>query len=430
MDNKFYLYMRKNGFFYAELIIEGKRIFRSTKENNKNKAAIVAAQWVAGGIPEARGKKTPLSVIADYKELLHFTETGEITEAQAVNINRALLKRGLISVLAGQASYSKKGLIDFLLEYWDYDDSPALRDKRAHGKQVLKQTCHCAQKIITAKWKPYFGDKMLCELTRDDLREFGFSLKEKGLAGKSVNCALFYGTTALKWAYFEKILSENITLGIGGFKGGGKKRDVITKKEWEQLADPKQWQSRRGYAGFMLASTSGLRNGEIRALKRQDIEQQTDGKILKIKHSVNIKDGLKGTKTNEERIVYLLPEVRKLLVDLLAENPHAASPDQYIFYHDARADIPCKSELLPRNLYIAMKNAGIELAGRKLDLHSMRHYFTKTWADKTGDLRQVAKLTGHKTLEMAAHYARHTTEAEILQMGDEAVNIFPFKVGA
>jgi len=427
LDHKFYLFKRKNGFFYAELFIEGKRIVRSTKESNKNKAAIVAAQWFAGGIPEAQGKKTPLSVIADYKALLHFTETGEITESQAVDINRALLRRGLITTLAGRASYSKKRLIDFLLEYWDYDNSPALRDKRAHGKQVLKQTCHCANKIITAKWKPYFGDKMLCELTRDDLREFGLSLKEKGLAGKSINCAIFYGTTALKWAYFEKIISENITLGIGGFKGGGKKRDIITKTEWEQLADPKHWQSIRGYAGFMLASTSGLRNGEIRALRRQDIEQQTDIKILKIKHSINIKDGLKGTKTNEERIVYLLPEVRKLLTDLLAENPHADSTDQFIFYHDARADIPCKSELLPRNLYIAMKNAGIDPAGRKLDLHALRHYFTKVWADKTGDLRQVAKLTGHKTLEMTAHYASHTTEAEILQMGDEAVNIFPFR---
>jgi hypothetical protein len=45
MEPKFYLYQRKNGIFYAELIIEGKRIVRSTKETTRNKAAIAACRY-------------------------------------------------------------------------------------------------------------------------------------------------------------------------------------------------------------------------------------------------------------------------------------------------------------------------------------------------------------------------------------------------
>ena len=429
MDRKFYLYKRKNGFFYAEIIIDGQRIIRSTKESNRNKAAIVAAGWLAEGIPEAHGIKA-LSEIADFKTLLKFAQCGEMNETQAVDINKALYKRGLITMLAGRASQSKKKLIEFLYEYWDYDNSAALRNKRAHGKQVLRNTCHAAKNTIKAKWAPYFKDKMLGEISRTELQEFGLSLKERGLAGKSVNTILFFGTTALKWAYVEKILSENITEGIGGFKGGGKKRNILTDAEWELLVDYQYWQSLRGYTGFMLASTSGLRNNEIRALQRKDIENQDlDYKLLCIKHGYNVRDGLKGTKNNEERLVYILPEVRELLIKLLAENPHKTHEDQYIFYHDQKTDIPCKSELMPRNLYSAMKKAGIEPAGRRIDFHSLRHYYTKTMVDKTGDIRKVAKITGHKTLEMTAHYADHITDAEILQMGDQA-NIIPFRKGA
>jgi hypothetical protein len=99
MERKVYLYQRKNGIFYAEMIVEGHRIVRSTKETNRNKAAIAAAKWLAEGVT-AQGKK-PLSSIADYKALLQFVQTGDISEIQAVEINRALLRRGLITVMAG-----------------------------------------------------------------------------------------------------------------------------------------------------------------------------------------------------------------------------------------------------------------------------------------------------------------------------------------
>jgi len=420
MDRKFYLYERKNGIFYAELIIDGERIIRSTKVRKREKAAVIAAKWIAEGIPVAQGEKIPLAVIADYKALLHYVQTSDITESQAVDINRALLQRGLITAPAGQASYTKRRLIDFLLEYWDYDNSPALKDKRAHGKQVLKESCYDATRAIESRWKPYFKDKMTCEITRDDLREFGLALKEK-YAGKTVNKYLFYGTIALKWAYREKLMSENIAEKIGGFVGGGKKRDVLTESEWKLLSDYQYWRSLRGYVAFMVSSTSGLRNSEIRALKRQDIGD----KLIHVKHGFNRLDGIKCTKTNEERKVYLLPDVRELILKLFADNPHESK--QYIFYNDIHEDKPCDIRLFSVNIQTAMRNAGIELAGRKIDFHSLRHYFTTVWADKTGDLRQVAKLTGHKGIEMAAHYGRHTSEAEIIKMGNQAAKIFKFR---
>jgi hypothetical protein len=46
------------------------------------------------------------------------------------------------------------------------------------------------------------------------------------LAGKTVNNIMHIAATALKWAYLEKIIPEDITSGLGGFAGGGKRRGL------------------------------------------------------------------------------------------------------------------------------------------------------------------------------------------------------------
>ena len=419
--SRFNLYKRKSGVFYAELFHEGEIVYRSTRVKNRNQAALIAAKWITEGIPGAQGKQKPLSAITDYKAALRFMQTGDVKEAQALELVRALQRRGLVRVGISQADHGDKNLIEFLLEYWDYD-SKALKTKRAHGKQVLKDTCYSAKNVILNKWKPYFGDIKLGDITRNDLENFGLHLKEKGLAGKTINCALFYGKIAIRWAYNEKLISENITAGLSGFKGGEVKRSIPVDHEMALLANYKHWRSRRGYAAFMLASTSALRNSEIRALRREDLAEN----ILHIRHGHNNRDGLKTTKNGAERIVYVLPEVRALLLELLVANPYKDQEGQFIFYNDLHPDKPCDTCLFPNNLKIAMKNAGIELAGRKIDFHSMRHYAAKKTADAEG-LRAAAKVAGHKTLSQTQHYADHVDENEMLEMGKKAENIFQFR---
>jgi integrase len=423
--SRFNLYKRQNGIFYAQIINDGEIVYRSTRTKNRNQAAIIAAKWITEGIPGAQGKEKPLSAITDYKAALRYMQTGDIDHAQAMELAGALQRRGLVIVGISCVGQGDKNLIDFLLEYWDYDNSKALKQKRAHGKQVLKDTCYSAKSAILGKWKPYFKDIKLGDVTRNDLENFGLHMKSMGLAGKTVNCKLFYGTIAIKWAYNEKLISENITEGLSGFKGGEIKRSIPTDKEMELLANYKHWRSRRGYAAFMLASTSALRNSEIRALRREDLAEN----ILYIRHGHNNRDGIKSTKNGDERIVYILPEIRNMLLELFAENPYKGADKPFIFYNDLHMDKPCDIRLFPGSLKTAMKNAGIELAGRKIDFHSLRHFAAKKTADAEG-LRAAAKVTGHKTLAIASMYADHTDEVEMVEMGKKAENIFNFRKGA
>ena len=90
----------------------------------------------------------------------------DINETQAVDINRELYKRRLIKNLPMRASLSRRGLIEFILEYRNYDDSPAMKDKRAHGKQVLKDTCYSATNAIKNKIKIKSASQTALNLSR------------------------------------------------------------------------------------------------------------------------------------------------------------------------------------------------------------------------------------------------------------------------
>jgi integrase len=422
----FYLYPKPSGIYYAQLILPcgGKMIWRSTRTKNRDEAAMVVAKWLIEGVPVAKGgAKKPLNEAADWRAVMKYLENGGIAEAQALEIAGVLKKRGLVNfgIVAGRQG--AQNFIGFLCDFWDYEKSLYLRDKRAHGKSVTRRTCIKSQEMIKNKWEPHFRGKTLADVTRSDLRDFGLDIKEH-LAGKTVNNILHVGIAALKWAHRERMISEDVTAGLGGFAGGEKERDIFTPAEIRLLEDVRFWGDNMAYAAFRLASTSALRSGEVMALRREDIGDR----ILHVRHSYGRWDGLKSPKNGKEGIVYLLPEVRALLIKLLTESPHEKSPKQFVFYSLRHPDKPCYENLFVRYLYKAMKAAGISPDGRnKLDFHSLRHYVATQWADKTGDLRQVAKVTRHKDLKMAGRYSDHTEEEAVAAMGEKAAQIFEFR---
>jgi integrase len=426
-SRNFYLYPRKNGVLYAQLILpDGRTVWRSTKTKNRDDAAAIVGSWLTEGVPVIKGKvKKPLNEAADYVAVMKFIKNSDIAVEQAIEIATELKKRKLINFSTVSFFQNNQNFIEFLYSFWDHEKSLYLRDKRAHGKNITLRSCIDTKNLIRKNWESYFEEKTLSEITRNELREFGINLKER-LAGKTVNNILRVGITALKWAYQEKMIFEDVTAGLGGFIGGEKKRGILTEAEIKKLEDIQYWKDKKSYVAFRLASTSALRNGECLALRREDIG---DG-ILHVRHNYNYIDGLKCPKNGEERLVYILPEVRTLLIELLEENPHKKSPEQFIFYSIVNHDKPCYVNLFTDNFHRALKKAGIVLNGRKIDFHSLRHYVATMWADKTGDLRQVAKVTGHKDMKMAERYSDHIEEEAIAEMGKTAALILQFKQGA
>jgi integrase len=425
---RYYLHTR-HGIFYAELVTpEGRKLTaRSTGKNTEDEALLVVADWLKNGVPTGRKRRPrPADVAMGLDGIMRAVRITDLDEEDALRIIQALKERGLVDVPAVRVGTASVLFSEFLAEFWDYAASPYVREKLAHGQSIGKRHCYECNNRIRQHYLPVFQDRPLNSITRQDLKEFSLALKDKGLSASSVNKILVCGTTALSWAFREGLISQNPTEGLIRFSGKAKKRGVLTPREAEAVFTV-PWKDKRAYAGNLLSITTGLRSGEVLAIRKSDIGDTA----LSVRHSWGVLDGLKSPKNGEERKAPLLPEVRAALLELLRENPHWVD-DPFVFYGLLK-DKPMDNKLLIEGLKDACSQAGIDAAARGIVFHSHRHYYAARMADIM-TAEKITRITGHKSRAVFDEYADHLIDENIAEAGNAAAavfsNILPFRKGA
>jgi len=332
-----------------------------------------------------------------------------------LRVVQALKDRGLFDIAVVKSGKGTVSFTEFLEEFWDYEASPYIREKKAHGQSIGKRHCYESISRFNRYWQPAFQGRNLNSITRQDLKDFSLSLAEGGLAPASINKIMAVGTTCLSWAFREGLIPADPTAGLVNFSGAVKKRGVLTPLEVQALFAAR-WKDKRAYIASLLACTTGMRSGEVLAVRQKDIGERT----LNIRHSWSAYDGLKTPKNGEERRVPLLPEVRVKLLELAQDNPHG--PEGYIFY-GSLADKPVDRSVLLDGLHDALAGIGIDAAARGIVFHSWRHYYAARMADRmTAD--QVSRVTGHKSRAVYEAYSDHITEENLEEVGRVGAEVF------
>ena len=262
----------------------------------------------------------------------------ELNSDDALRIVQALKDRELINMAEIKLGNEKFLFTDFLEEFWDYEASLYVKEKLARGHSIGKRHCYEMMKLVHSFYDDYFAGRTLCSITRQDLKEFSLSLAEKRekpnnhkgqfsekLSASSINKILITATTALSWAFREGLVAVDSTSKLMRLSGTTEKRGVLTPLEVQALFAT-QWRDKRAQAASLLACTTGMRNGEVLALKLNDIGE----KVINVRHSWSAYDGLKTPKNGEARRVPLLPEVREKLLELANDNLHGE--EGFIFY--------------------------------------------------------------------------------------------------
>jgi integrase len=386
---------------------------KSTGQTSRDEALLIVADWLREGLPDR-----PLRQALDLDTILYTIKTAEFAPGDAERIITALKSRGLIesAVIAGDGADTEL-LIDFLYRFWDYEKSPYVREKLAYGHSIGKRHCQ-DQGTRLPHWKDYFPkDTRLRDVTRDRLRDFQLHLKEKGLAPKTVNLIIDAGVSALAWAADKGILRENPGAGLRKFSGKSKKRGILDPKEIKKLFSV-PWKDERARVGNLIAATTGLRAGEVLALRICDILPE----YINVEHSFSRADGLKGTKTDEARTVPLLPAVKTEIERLIAKNPHGQHPENFIFYSDA-ADRPMSQNILRRGLYSSLEDIKIDPKARNLTVHSWRHAYAAQLSGRI-DITKVQRATGHRSGAMAQHYADHQLESDLKEVAAAVSDVY------
>ncbi len=172
----------------------------------------------------------------------------------------------------------------------------------------------------------------------------------------------------------------------------------------------KRWRAAIGLAGY-----AGLRLGELRGLRWQDVDLTAN--LLHVDRSLLPDGTAKPPKTEVgERDVPLLPALRRLLVEWKLEAPHSKPRDLIVGTADGK---PVAERNLRRALEDAKTTAKLASGEERLSWHSLRHSFASMLVtDLELPATTLARLTGHAdagfTLKV---YARDERNAEAM-VGD------------
>ncbi|MCL2174571.1 MAG: tyrosine-type recombinase/integrase [Treponema sp.] len=412
----YYLHKRKNGFYYVEYIdqvTKTKLSARSTGERDKIKAQVKAELWLVNGVPTGRIQKPrPIEEAVSIETILKTIRKSDINADDALRIVDTLKKMDLINISA--VKNTGRGAVifaDFLTTFWDYEKSEYITDLLNHNRRFTRRYAHECQKKVKNELIPFFGEKKLNCITTDDLKRLTSDLAARGLSASTINQTVLCACTPLKWAFNQKIIPENPCMGLTKFSINSKKRGVLTQKEITDVLYNVQWKDKRAQVASIVAFATGARQGEVLALRPSDIV----GDFVNISHSYSPMDGLKCTKTGNERNVYLQPFAKAALMDLLKENPFTDIDDPFFFY-SVVSDKPCDCKILLCGLYEAMEKAGIDWKKRTINFHSWRHWFVAE-GNKNAESKKVMKASGHLTDAVFNNYAAHVNDDDVREVG-------------
>jgi integrase len=376
----------------------------STKQKTESEAVKTAFAWLRDGIP---GKEGNLN-IKQYS-LRDMARSADVTKADAVFICKELQRRGLLKSFILSESRDAVPFSDFILNFWDFDSSPYVKEKLRKNHGIHRYYCKAQLGAAKAYWVPFFSGRSLGDLTKQDIESFIDSLDgdEKKLSAARKNQIIKAGTVALKWAWSKETISRDITQGITWFSGKAAERQILSP-ELAAVIFKHQWADERTKLANMLAAVTGLRAGEIQGLKVQDLGKD----CLYIRHSWNCRDGLKVPKNNESRTVEVFPELILQLISLAKDNPHGSNIDSFIFWGERKADKPIEERALIRDLRSALLKTGMSKESANVyTFHGWRHFYTSYMRDRVTE-KLLQSQTGHKTLAMIEHYSDHQTAGD------------------
>lgn len=388
---------------------------QSTKQTDRAEAIKTAWAWYSSGQISRNDKKQDIKSLSIFEEI----RKNDINDSDVNKMLEILKERGVVRSYVMSGAKDDIKLSDYLENFWTWEKSDYIQERIKSGKTVGKSRAKATLYRIKKYWIPFFKDKLLGELTRQDLKDFQCALQKMGISSATKNDVWLAGAQAIRYAYNNEILERDITAGLTGFHGKPKEREILTPEMARALFFV-EWKSIFAKLANLLAMCTGLRAGEIRALRKCDL----GAGCLYIKHSWSDLEGLKSTKNGEERMVLLpFPRITQKLLELAESNPFDATMNAFVFY----ATIPGKpidTDIFLEGLRDALEQLGVSKEdSKKYCFHAWRHFFTSYMKDHVSD-KLLQSQTGHKTHEMLEHYSNHHLAEDDKQIRAAQIELF------
>jgi tyrosine recombinase XerC len=218
-------------------------------------------------------------------------------------------------------------------------------------------------------------------------------LKEKEYAERSIARKVASLKAFFKFLQNRRLIKANPSLLLYSPKTHERLPDFLTLEETERILDSvkvKKWQDFRDKAILELLYSTGMRLGELTALRIGDINLPDE--VLKIKG-----------KGKKERIVPIGKPSLDALLDYLEKKPKKR--EERVFLN--KYGKPISERGVERIIKKYVKKTGL---GKQITPHTFRHTFATHMLDRGADLRTVQELLGHERITTTQIYTHLTME--------------------
>jgi integrase len=277
--------------------------------------------------------------------------------------------------------------------------------------------------------QPTLANVRIDKLNASMLQEWKVSIEQKGLSLETKNHAYSILRAVLNYALKMEYLAKNPLANVGNFKDA-----LHTKKEMrfytpqdftgyirtvKQLAQERQTKHRDlsewdFYVFFNIAFYTGLRKGEIHALKWSDL----DGAYLSVRRSIaqKMKGGDRETPPKNKSSIRTL-QMPLPLIQVLKEQ-RERQEQTGCFAENNRI---CGGERCLRDSTVQKRNERYaELSGLDIiRIHDFRHSHVSVLANEGINIQEIARRLGHSKIEETRNTYAHLYPRE----EEKAVNV-------
>jgi integrase len=291
-------------------------------------------------------------------------------------------------------------LAAYVLGFWE-PDAPFASDRAAHGRAVCLTHLDIAEGYTRNHLLPRWGGWRLRDITAKKVDDWVVELHREGeLAPATINKLLQTLRTILDRAVLDGWLPENPARNARPVRATRPGRSILSVREAARLlAGPDYWGDFRHYAINLLAATTGLRMGEVRALLVENVHDDH----VEVRYSWEQGYGPRPPKADSVRDVPISPKVTAVLARVIDET----RPDSLVFYGRAGKDSPMSKSVIEDHLALALEAIGISLVEqreRNITFHAWRHFLNTLLRSNGVADAKTRRITGHRTEAMTSWY--------------------------
>lgn len=253
---------------------------------------------------------------------------------------------------------------------------------------------------------PYLGKVRLADLEPAHVRGLIRNLRSQSVGGRTMQVVHATLACALNVAVRDELLERNVAAIVERPKAAKREKHILDEDQAKQLLEAVQGDPYE--ALYVLALTTGLRQGELFALHWGDVDLPRAAIRVRatLTEDENGKPIRTDPKTESSRRIVDLPEIA--VAALREHRVRTEGFEGYIFRDSAGGPIR-KSNFLRRNFHPLLERA--ELA--RITFHSLRHVANSILLAHGANIRLLADRLGHSTTRTTIeHYSHVLTGAQ------------------